>query len=177
MNRHLPRATAAALVASTAAFAQAPTSPAANPLAPMAFLAGRCFKSPTVEGKDTDEHCFQWLYEGKVLRDVHTVRGAKHPDLVGESTYYWDSAVNKIAYLYIEDQGGYMIGNVEPVEGMLTFPATPFIIGGRAMVLRTRWTELPDGYEAWAEFEGKDKQGKSVWATLFKVKMLRSSVR
>jgi hypothetical protein len=57
------------LLSSTAAQA-AP----AEALKPMAFLAGHCWKGDFPSGNQTDEHCFQWAYEGNVLRDVHTVR-------------------------------------------------------------------------------------------------------
>jgi hypothetical protein len=150
--------------------------PSANPLEPLAFLAGHCYKSAPEQGKDApvrkdiDEHCFSWQYGGKVLRDVHIVRGPGHPDLAGESTYYWDSAVNKIAYLYIEDQGGYMRGTVEQEEGALLFPPAQFVLGGKALTLRTRWALLGDGYEAWAQLEGPKG-----WATLFRVPMVKSS--
>ena len=36
--------------------------------------------SPEANGKDTDEHCFRWVYGGQALRDVHTVRGEGHSD-------------------------------------------------------------------------------------------------
>ena len=45
-----------------------------NHLQPMAFLAGHCWKGEFPDGAQSDEHCFQWLYGDKALRDVHTVR-------------------------------------------------------------------------------------------------------
>ena len=56
-------------------------------LQPMAFLAGHCWKGEFSGGKGTDEHCFAWLYDGKALRDTHTVRASGRPDYVGETTY------------------------------------------------------------------------------------------
>ena len=70
-----PRAAAFAAVASTtfgwSAAAQAPE--ASSPLAPLAFLAGHCWKGPFPDGKRHDEHCFEWFYDGKFLRDRHVV--------------------------------------------------------------------------------------------------------
>jgi len=49
-------------------------------LKPMRFLAGHCWKGTFADGKKTDEHCFEWLYGGKALRDTHTVRAPDQPD-------------------------------------------------------------------------------------------------
>jgi hypothetical protein len=38
-------------------------------LQPLAFLAGHCWKGDFPDGKQSDEHCFVWLYDGKALRD------------------------------------------------------------------------------------------------------------
>jgi hypothetical protein len=142
---------------------------AAGPLRPLGFLAGHCYKGTIAERNDTDEHCFQWIYEGQALRDVHTVRGAGHPDYIGETTYYWDSAAKRIEYLYVENLGGVMRGTVEPGEGAIFFPATTYVAGGEVMTLRVRWTLQKDGYEAWSEMQDKD-----AWKTMFKVKMVKT---
>jgi hypothetical protein len=142
---------------------------AAAPLQPLSFLAGHCFKGP-VSATDVDEHCFTWAQQGKALRDVHTVRGPSHPDFTGETLYYWDSAQNRIEYLYVESAGGIMRGTVVPESGALAFPSTAFVADGKAMTLRTRWTLFDGGYEAFCEV-----QANGGWTTLFKVRMTRSS--
>jgi len=158
-------------VACTAAATTAPAADApANPLQPMAFLAGHCFKG-TVRGNDMDEHCFTWMYAGRALRDVHTVKTPGQPDYVGETTYYYDSAAKKIEYLYIENAGGIMRGTVEPGDGVISFPATTYVAAGQAMTLRVKWTlQGNDGYEAWSEMQNGDK-----WMTMFKARMAKSS--
>jgi hypothetical protein len=173
----MKRLTASRIAAATAfalmilARAAGAAETASDPMQPLAFLAGHCFKGAIPDRGDTDEHCFQWLYGGKALRDVHTVRGAAHPDYVGETTYYWDSLAKRIEYLYVENAGGIMRGTVEPGERAIVFPETRYVAQGQAMTLRVRWSMLPDqGYEAWSEV-----QGKAGWATLFKVKMARVS--
>jgi hypothetical protein len=173
MNRFTASRIAAA--AALALLAVAPAAGAAeaapDPLQPLAFLAGHCFKG-TIPGRgDVDEHCFQWVLGGKALRDVHTVRGASHPDYVGETTYYWDSAARRIEYLYVETAGGIMRGTVQPGERSLVFPETRYVADGQATTLRVRWSMLPDqGYEAWSEVQGKEG-----WATFFRVTMARIS--
>ena len=47
---------------------------------PFEFLVGDCWVGAFPDGKQTDEHCFSWLYDGKALRDVHTVRAPNRPD-------------------------------------------------------------------------------------------------
>jgi hypothetical protein len=152
----------------------ASTVAAAEPLAafePMAFLAGHCWKGDFGDAKQTDEHCFQWLYDGKALRDTHTVRTPGRPDYVGETTYYFDSAAKRVEWVYIENQGGVSRGTVQSEGGTLVFPPTQFVGDGHAMTYRVRWTPNgPDAYEAWSEMQTKDG-----WSTMFRLNMKRSS--
>jgi hypothetical protein len=142
-----------------------------DPLKPLAFLAGHCWKGEFPDGKQTDEHCFQWLYGGKALRDVHTVRAAGRPDYVGETTYYWDSAAKRVEYLYIENQGGVSRGTMESSDsGAILFPPAQYVADGHSMTLRTRWTPSTDrAYEAWCE-----AQGEKGWVTMFKLTLRRA---
>jgi hypothetical protein len=136
-------------------------------LKPMAFLAGHCWKGDFADGKQTDEHCFQWLYGGKALRDTHTVRAPGRPDYVGETTYYWDSLAKRVEYLYVENLGGVSRGTMESTPGALVFPATQYVADGTAMTYRVHWTRLDDSsYEVWSE--AQDKNG---WVTMFKLAM------
>ena len=142
-----------------------------NHLQPLAFLAGHCWKGEVPDAAQSDEHCFQWLYGDKALRDVHTVRAPGRPDYVGETTYYWDPTARSIRYLYIENQGGIMRGSVEPAPGVLVFPAAQYFVGGNEMTLRVKWTVLDaNSYEAWSEAKDKD-----AWSTMFKVTMKKVS--
>ena len=148
------------------------TGSAAEPselLKPMAFLAGHCWKGTFPDGKRTDEHCFAWMYGGHVLRDTHTVRASGKPDFSGESTYYVDSAGNRLEFLYVESTGGFSRGTVESLPEALLFPDTQYISDGEAMVYRARWTRQGDkAYEAWSE-----AQTPTGWATMFKVVLKR----
>jgi hypothetical protein len=142
-----------------------------EPLQPMAFLAGHCWKGDFADGKQTDEHCCVWLYDGKALRDTHTVRTPGRPDYVGETTYYWDSAAKRLEFIYIENAGGVSRGSVQSAGEALVFPATQYVEGGQSMTYRVRWTRLSDqSYEAWSEMQGKDG-----WVTMFKMTMKQST--
>ena len=157
---------AAVLLASC--FAASAAQPV-DALKPMAFLAGSCWKGEFPDGKQTDEHCFSWLYDGKALRDVHTVRAPNRPDYVGETTYYWDAAAKRIEYLYIENLGGISRGTVDTgTPGVILFPPTQYVAEGQGMTYRSRWTPSDGAYEAWAEMQGKDG-----WSTMFRMNLKR----
>lgn len=137
----------------------------------MAFLAGHCWKGDFPETKQTDEHCFQWLYGGKALRDIHTVRAPGRPDYIGETTYYWDSGSKRVEYLYVENFGGISRGTMESTPQALVFPSTQYVADGQSITYRVRWTLIDDtSYEAWSEMQTKDS-----WVTMFKLIMKRSS--
>ena len=165
------RITLAGVLVSAAAFSGSAAAAPIEPLQPMAFLAGHCWKGDFPGGKETDEHCFAWLYDGKALRDTHTVRTPGRPDYIGETTYYWDSAAKRVEFVYIENLGGISRGNMQSMPEALVFPPTQYVADGQAMTYRVRWTRLSDtSYEAWSEMQGKDG-----WSTMFKLTMKRSS--
>jgi hypothetical protein len=106
-----------ATIAPRAASAQASVKPQFDALA---FLAGSCWIG-TFKGKTTtDEHCFQWIYGGKFLRDQHVVRGDSVP-YQGETVFAWDPEKNRIVYWYIALPGFHSTGHVEVKDGTITF--------------------------------------------------------
>jgi len=153
------------LLLSSAAIAQAAPAEA---LKPMAFLAGHCWKGEFPDGKQTDEHCFQWALDGHALRDVHTVRTPGKPDYVGETLYYYDSAAKVVAYLYVENSGGFSHGTMKPSANGLEFPEAKYINGAMVLPYRGQWTIATDSYEAFSEMYVKDK-----WITQFKMVLKR----
>jgi len=139
------------------------------PLAPMAFLAGHCWKGTFPDGKQTDEHCFEWLYDGQALRDTHKVRAPGRPDYVGETTYYFDSGTKRVSFLYVENFGGVSQGTMEPTADALVFPSARYVADGDAMTYRARWTRQgDDAYEAFSEMQAKDG-----WTPMFRIVLKR----
>jgi hypothetical protein len=137
---------------------------------PLAFLAGHCWTGTFPGGKQTDTHCFSWIYDGKFLRDQHTVRTPGKPDALGESIYFWDSAAKQIEYLYIESDGGYSRGAVSTDADSLVFPDTSFVENGKTQVYRSRWRRSADNaYDAITEFQTKNN-----WVPGFTIHLERS---
>ena len=137
-------------------------------LKPMAFWAGHCWKGEFAGRPQTDEHCFQWMYGGQALRDVHTVRTPGQPDYVGETIYYYDSAARQVQYLYVENGGGISRGTMTPNASGLSFPAAQYIAAGQTLTYRVQWTPSGDAYEAFSEINVNDK-----WVTQFKMVLKR----
>jgi hypothetical protein len=151
------------------AFPAVATAAPVDALKPMAFLAGHCWKGEFPGGKQTDEHCFSWLYDGRALRDTHTVRTPGAPDYIGETTYLWNPATRRVEYLYFENMGGISRGTMESTADTLVFPATQYVADNETTTYRARWTRLDDAsYEAWSE-----AQGKNGWTTMFKMTLRR----
>ncbi len=140
---------------------------------PLAFLAGHCWKGTFPDGKQTDEHCFSWVYDGKFLRDRHTVRVEGKPDALGESIYFWNSSARQLEYLYIESDGGFSRGAVSTDRDALIFPDSIFAENGKSLVYRSRWQRSgADAYDVVTEFQAKDG-----WVAGFKVHMEQVAAR
>lgn len=103
-----------------ALLASAPAGAADDPLAPLAFLAGHCWAANFYD-RQTDTHCYEWLNDGKQLRDRHVVQG-KDPDYRGETIYAWHGGRKRIEYRYWNSLGGQSDGYVEVgTDGTLRF--------------------------------------------------------
>jgi hypothetical protein len=166
-HRRLAPVLAALVLAGPACGARAEP---AEPLRPLAFLAGHCWKGGFADGRTTDEHCFRWLYDGRVLRDAHVVRAPGRPDVVGESTYYVNPAANRVEFLYLEGGGGVSRGTVEALPEALIFPDTQYTGDGQAVVYRARWTPVADdAYEAWSEVQTPEG-----WTTMSRLVLRRA---
>lgn len=142
--------------------------------APLAFLAGSCWKGDLPQQgslKQSDEHCFSWVYGQRFLRDVHTVRSSdSRPDYVGETTFFWDAAAQQLRYLYIENQGGEGQGAVEAQGDALVFPETDEVEDGKTQAYRSRWQRTgTDAYDVVTEFKIN-----GVWKTAWTVHMLKT---
>ncbi len=120
-------------------------------LAPLAFLAGRCWTAPFPDGKSTDTHCFEWVNSGQQLRDRHVVRGKDATaQYQGETIYLWDAGAARIIYRYVDSNGGHSDGHVDTSEGRLRFPEDIYVgADGNRLWFVTEWKRI-DGatYEA-----------------------------
>jgi len=143
---------------------------AADPMQPLAFLIGHCWKGSFAgDARATDEHCFSSVYGGRYVRDEHVVHREGRPDTFGESIYLWNSAAERLEYFYIESAGGFLHGTVTVEDGALVFPAAGFIERGESMNVRSRWQRAgDDAYDVVTEFQVKDR-----WVTGFSLHMQR----
>src|SRR5919106_2534786 len=114
----------------------AQTVPESNPLAAFSFLAGSCWQGTFPQKTATDEHCFEWLHDGKFLRDTHTVRGAAKP-YSGETTYAWDPKEKRIVYWYIASNGSHSTGTATADGETIVFPESHVSASGRRDLLNT----------------------------------------
>lgn len=139
----------------------------AAPLAPLKFLGGYCWNGTFADGKTTDEHCYEWVYGGKFLRDRHVVRGGEQP-YQGETLYFWDGELKAIAYIYFNSDGGVSRGTLKADGDQLLFPAERYNEGGKTREFSTTITR--DGEQGYASIthELKDGQRVEAWRTSFK---------
>lgn len=140
-------------------------------LQPLEFLAGHCWKGSIPASASTDEHCFEWVLGGRVLRDTHVVRTDGKPDYRGETTYFYSPMSRSVEYLYLESSGGVSRGLMETVANTLAFPPAEHVADEPNAVYRVRWT--PSGnnsYDSWAEKKGPD----GAWQTMFKMTMVKT---
>lgn len=135
--------------------------PSASPLSPLAFLAGSCWKGTFAGRNVTDEHCFEWIYNGRFLRDHHIVVGDSAP-YEGETTYAWDPGQKQMVYWYIALPGFYSHGTVATSDSALVFDDNLRIAQGRK--LRTTWRRSgPDSYTVRVEDVSRGN-AKEMWS-------------
>jgi hypothetical protein len=110
-------------------------------LEPLAFLAGHCWEGEFADGGGVDRHCFEWMYDGRFLRDRHVVSGQRGP-YQGETIYRIDATAERIVYHYYDSTGGYSTGEVIPSDGALRFPDERYEQDGTELLLRTVWRRV-----------------------------------
>jgi len=154
----------AAALASPLGAAQAAKT---GPLQPLAFLAGSCWAGPAPGGKGTDTHCFEWVFDGRFLRDRHVVRDAGAP-YEGETLYAWDPQAKRLVYTYWASDGGYSTGTVAPrAEGELVF-SDHYVSSDAVLDLQSVWRRSgEDGYGV--EVSRRDGESwKPMWTSQMK---------
>jgi len=146
--------------------AQAPRAAADSAFAPLAFLVGSCWVGTFPDGKQTDEHCFEWVYGGRFVRDRHVVRGG--PPYEGETLYWRDPATKGLAYWYWSSDGGTITGRVEPGPEGIVFPSRHRTAQGETE-LKAVWTR--SGADAYRVWNGR-REGDG-WKELWTMELVR----
>jgi hypothetical protein len=124
---------------------------AAGNFEPMAFLVGSCWKGTFPDGKSTDEHCYEWVWGGKFVRDRHVVKSSG-PDYEGESVFAWDASKKKLVFWYFTNQGFYTTGTLEPRDEGLVVPET--VVGEKTSERKTVIRRNgPDSYTVRSEIQ------------------------
>jgi hypothetical protein len=125
------------------------------------FLVGSCWIGPFPDGKSTDEHCFEWIYDRKFVRDRHVVRGAKTP-YEGETIFAWDAKSQRVVFWYLNNQGGLSTGTVEQSDEGLVFPERHTTEAG-VREMKAVWTRTgPDSYRV-SQAERVGGEWKTLW--------------
>jgi hypothetical protein len=131
-------------------------------LEPLAFLAGSCWKGTFPGRTVTDEHCFEWMYGGRFLRDHHVVSGDSVP-YEGETTFGWDAQEKRIVYWYLALPGFHSEGHLEVADSALVFRDNLAMSGARRE-LRSVWRRSGnDAYTVRTE-EVTSGQAKELWS-------------
>jgi hypothetical protein len=135
-------------------------APEAGNFEPMAFLVGSCWKGTFPDGKSADEHCYEWVWGGKFVRDRHVVKSAR-PDYEGETLFAWDASRKQIVFWYFTNQGFYTTGALEPRDGELVIPET--VVGEKTTERKT--VIRPNGRDSYTvRSETKEASGwKEQW--------------
>ncbi|HEU5219343.1 MAG TPA: hypothetical protein VFU23_11820 [Gemmatimonadales bacterium] len=87
---------------------------------PLEPLVGHCWVGAFPDGKQTDEHCFEWVFDRKFIRDRHVVRGGA--PYQGETIYGWDTATKRMSYWYWSSEGFILTGRVDYSAEGIAFP-------------------------------------------------------
>jgi hypothetical protein len=138
---------------------------------PLEFLVGHCWVGTFPDGKATDEHCFEWVFDRKFIRDRHVVRNGAAP-YAGETLYGWDSEKKRLGFWYWNSEGEVLIGAVEYRPGSIVFP-TRHVTDKGTVELRATWTRRgEDSYRV----EQSQRAGE-VWKPLWTMELKRAPGR
>jgi hypothetical protein len=150
--------------------ADSESAAAMGPFAPLAFLEGRCWSGKFPDGVKSDEHCFEWIYGGKFLRDRHQVRGGG-PDYQGETIYAWDPERKAVVYWYFNSDGGFSTGSLRVEGDALVFPNERFVNEGVETFYRSVWRRTGDDrYLAVTEMQKGD-----AWVEAWRIEYVASA--
>lgn len=146
---------------------EARAQPTPDAFKPIEFVAGSCWTGTFPDGKQTDEHCFEWVYEKMYLRDRHTVRGGK--PYQGESLYAWNPADQRLGFFYWNSEGLVGTGYVEQRPDGIVFPQK-YLMKTGVMEMQSTWVRTgPDGYRVSVAQRAGD-----TWKTLWSMNFTRT---
>jgi hypothetical protein len=128
---------------------------------PLEFLAGSCWAGSFPDGKSTDEHCFEWVFDGKFIRDRHVVRGRSQP-YAGETIFAWDAKDRRVVFWYWNSRGGFSTGHVEYTDEGIVFPERHTTEKG-VQEMKAVWKRAgPDAYRV-HQAERAGNEWKTLW--------------
>ena len=154
------------IVAAGVSRAQQPSTPPG--FAPLELLVGSCWRGTFPDGKQTDEHCFEWVFDRKFVRDRHVVRGG--PPYAGETIYFWDPASKHVAFSYWNTQGQMMNGRIESAAGDTIVFSTLAMDANPANAIRSTWTRVGADRYRTHQFQ----RAGDGWKELFSVEFSRT---
>lgn len=156
-------------LAVTAITAAPPNFPGPTPdFRPLQFLVGHCWVGAFPDGRATDEHCFEWVFDRKFIRDRHLVRGRAAP-YEGETLYGWDARAARITWWYWNSDGDVLTGTVDVTPHGLVFPTRLETPQG-PVELRATWIRTgPDTYRV-----DQAKRDGDRWAPLWTMEFRRT---
>jgi hypothetical protein len=152
-----------ALLCAAPLAAQTPPSP----FQPLEFLVGHCWTGTFPGGKKTDTHCFEWMMDGKFIRDRHTVRGGAPYE--GETIWAFDPKQKKVVYHYFASDGAISSGTLNLENGDMVFPEE-YVSAGVRKTMKNVWSRNGrDAYDVWAA----EKTAEGSWKEMFRMTLRR----
>lgn len=134
---------------------------------PLEFVVGDCWVGTFPNGKATDEHCFEWVFDRKFIRDRHVVRNAEGP-YSGEALYGWDPREKRLAFWYWNSEGEVLVGTVEYRPDSIVFPTWHETDKG-TVELRATWTRTgPNSYRV-----EQSRRAGQAWKPLWAMELRR----
>jgi hypothetical protein len=162
------RLAALALALASGALNAQDKPPARPDFTPLEFLVGSCWMGTFPDGKATDEHCFEWVYDRMFIRDRHVVRGG--PPYQGESLYRWDAATKQIAYWYWASPGLVVTGTLEDTPDGMVFPSRYDTPKGEVQI-KALWRRTGD--DSYRVSQSQRAAGESEWKPLWTMELRR----
>lgn len=137
-------------------------------LRPLEFLVGSCWIGTFPDGEKTDEHCFEWMFDRKFIRDRHVVRGGE--PYQGESILGWDPNAKRLGFWYWNSDGLLTVGTIEYRPEGIVFPERYTGPDGE-VELNAVWTRAgPDAYRVLQ----RQRTGNG-WKTLWTMELRRKA--